>query len=664
MIRRLSSIVSAEKKEEGDDSILNNNVDIPTFLNSPLGPKVASILDKHGDKIHDDSFLKIVRQLEFWYHQLLVKEEDNKDGNGNGGGGEMEFLELAERLALTATWRQELLNDIMIDAKDEDGKSSSFKVPTVRFGRTELQMPIITCGGMRVQETWIPDTIPLIKPNKRKVVKSPSQDNLKDVIRCCLKLGLNHFETARFYGSSEAQFVDALVTLMEEGIVKRSDFIFQTKLFPMEDKKKFKEQWEASWSNVHKLEYVDLLSFHCVSQNDQIDHVLNEAPDGIYAFIQSLQTEGKIRHIGFSTHGSAETIMRMINSNKFAYVNIHKHYFGDYHAQGTPDTLGGHGNEAAVKRALQLDMGVFNISPFDKGKKAVLVLIFLSNDYYLLLTFDKGGKLYRPSEAVAKAIGPELSPIAFAALHSWKTQGMHTVSVGFARSSDLDEVIEAAKIYAADGDKANVLVKAAEERLNNLAIEKLGKEWFEKGLLNVPSFYDKASDGMALGHILWIHNCMQAYGMYEFCNDRYGMLLKTKWVKSKSYEENFKANFNPGNPGRAFDDSVDLTEALKDHFDPEQAKAKLQEVHNWFKADAVKITEEEKVKRGWKQAYNLTTWEEFPGEVVSVSNVLLGRMGLKGGTGPTKTVAAEAVSMRGVIRRKSSLLSLTSVESS
>jgi predicted aldo/keto reductase-like oxidoreductase len=507
--------------------------------------------------------------------------------------------------------------------------------------QSHANRPIITCGGMRIQETWIPDTIPLLKPNKRKVVKSPSQDNLKDVIQCCLKLGLNHFETARFYGSSEVQFVNALVELIEEGTVKRSDFIFQTKLFPMEDIKKFKEQWEASWSNVHKLHYVDLLSFHCVSQHDQIDYVLNESSDGIYAFIQSLQTEGTIRHIGFSTHGSAETILRMINSNKFAYVNIHKHYFGDYHAQGTPDTLGGHGNEAAVKRALELDMGVFNISPFDKG-----------------------GKLYRPSEAVAKAIGPELSPIAFAALHSWKTQGMHTVSVGFARSSDLDEVIEAAKIYAADdGDKADVLVKAAEERLNNLAIEKLGKEWFEKGLLNVPSFYDKPSDGMALGHILWIHNCMTAYGMYEFCNDRYGMLLKTKWVKTKSYEENVKANFNSGNPGRAFDDSVDLTEALKDHYDPEQAKAKLQEVHNWFKADAAaKITDEEKVKLGWKQAYNLTTWEEFPGEVISVSNILLGRMGLKSGGGPSKSVTAEAVNMRGVVRRRSSLVSLPSVD--
>lgn len=643
---RLFSSTNDEKKNDDDD------VNIPTFLASPLGPKVAAILDKHGENIHDDSFLKIVRQLEFWYHPLVQQQDDDQTNGNNGGndddGGETKFLELAERLAKIASWRQELVND-MIDTKTNNNEeekssssssSSSFQIPTVRFGKTELQMPIITCGGMRIQETWIPDTTTLLKPNKRKVVQSPSQTNLKDVIRCCLKLGLNHFETARFYGSSEVQFVDALVELIEEGTVQRKDFIFQTKLFPMEDTKKFKEQWGASWSNVHKLQYVDLLSFHCVSQNDQIDWVLNDSPDGIYAFVQSLQAEDKIRHIGFSTHGSAETIMRMINSNKFAYVNIHKHFMGDYHAQGTPDTLGGHGNEAAVKLALELDMGVFNISPFDKG-----------------------GKLYRPSEAVAKAIGPELSPIAFAALHSWKNQGMHTVSVGFARSSDLDEVIEAAKIYA-DGDRANVLVKGAEERLNNLAIEKLGKEWFEKGLLNVPSFYDKPSDGMALGHILWIHNCMTAYGMYEFCNDRYGMLLKTKWVKSKSYEENVKANFNPGNPGRAFDDSVDLTEALKDHYDPEQAKAKLQEVHNWFKADAVKITEEEKAKRGWKQAYNLTTWEEFPGEVISVPNVLLGRMGLKGGTGPTKTATAEAVNMRGVIRRKSSLLSLTSVESS
>lgn len=69
---------------------------------------------------------------------------------------------------------------------------------------------------------------------------------------------------------------------------------------------------------------------------------------------------------------------------------------------------------------------------------------------------------------------------------------------------------------------------------------------------------------------------------------------------------------NPGNPGRSLDESIDLTEALKDHYDPELVKSKLAECKEWLKKDS-KLTEEEKSKRGWKKAYNLTTWEEFPG---------------------------------------------------
>lgn len=95
--------------------------------------------------------------------------------------------------------------------------------------------------------SWIPDTIPLLKPNKAKVVKSSSQDNLKDVILNCLRVGLNHFETARFYGSSEVQFVDALSGLIDDGTIKREEFIFQTKLVPNEKKEDFVKQWEATW---------------------------------------------------------------------------------------------------------------------------------------------------------------------------------------------------------------------------------------------------------------------------------------------------------------------------------------------------------------------------------------------------------------------------------
>ena len=130
-----------------------------------------------------------------------------------------------------------------------------------------------------------------------------------------------------------------------------------------------------------------------------------------------------------------------------------------------------------------------------------------------------------------------------------------------------------------------------------------------------------------------------------------------------------------------------MTEALKDHYNPELAKKKLREVHEWLKSDA-SISEDEKNKLGWKQAYNLTTWgklqktayhlsytvnvlyryityplfvlstEEFPGEVISVSNVLLSRMGIKSGGGNQKDAVAEASGLRGAVRRRSSLVNV------
>ena len=151
------------------------------------------------------------------------------------------------------------------------------------------------------------------------------------------------------------------------------------------------------------------------------------------------------------------SLMATLIELTLALICSHVKSSGDYHAAGTPDTAGGEGNGKAVKRALELDMGVFQISPIDKG-----------------------GKLFRPSTTVANATGPELSPIAFAALHAWKTQGMHTISVGFARPSDLDEVVDAARMFADTTGKTDQLLKAAETKLNSIAEEKLGKEWYEK----------------------------------------------------------------------------------------------------------------------------------------------------------------------------------------
>ena len=52
----------------------------------------------------------------------------------------------------------------------------------------------------------------------------------------------------------------------------------------------------------------------------------------------------------------------------------------------------------------------------------------------------------------------------------------------------------------------------------------------------------------------------------------------------------------------------------------------------------------------------MTTWEEFPTEVITVSRILLSRMGIVSGGGKSEDAVKEANVMRGVVRRQSSLL--------
>lgn len=76
-----------------------------------------------------------------------------------------------------------------------------------------------------MQQMWMPDNLP-ISPKK---INAECQNNLVECVRMSLSLGINHFETARFYGTSELQFVDAISSMIASGEIKREDVIIQTK---------------------------------------------------------------------------------------------------------------------------------------------------------------------------------------------------------------------------------------------------------------------------------------------------------------------------------------------------------------------------------------------------------------------------------------------------
>src|SRR3954465_11775108 len=122
-----------------------------------------------------------------------------------------------------------------------------------RFGRTGLQMPVISCGGMRYQYKWQD-----VAPNE---IPADNQANLEATIHRAVELGINHIETARGYGTSEMQLGNVLPKLPREKI------IVQTKVSPKATAKEFLETFEQSFQYL-KLDYVDLLGIHGINNRE------------------------------------------------------------------------------------------------------------------------------------------------------------------------------------------------------------------------------------------------------------------------------------------------------------------------------------------------------------------------------------------------------------
>jgi predicted aldo/keto reductase-like oxidoreductase len=64
-----------------------------------------------------------------------------------------------------------------------------------RFGRTGIQVSAFSCGGMRAQQSW----------QRGRPVGDDNQRNFDAVVARALATGINHFETARGYGTSWAR---------------------------------------------------------------------------------------------------------------------------------------------------------------------------------------------------------------------------------------------------------------------------------------------------------------------------------------------------------------------------------------------------------------------------------------------------------------------------
>jgi predicted aldo/keto reductase-like oxidoreductase len=334
-----------------------------------------------------------------------------------------------------------------------------------RFGRTELAMPVLSCGGMRYQHKW--DDVP---PEE---IPQANQQNLERTIHRALELGINHIETARGYGTSEMQLGWVLPKLPREKL------IVQTKVAPEDDPAEFVANFGKSMDYL-QLDHVDLLSIHGINHRDLLEQTMR--PGGCLDAARRLQKDGRCRFIGFSTHGPLDMIRDAINSGEFDYVNLHWYWVNDHNWQ-------------AVLDAARHDMGVFIISPNDKG-----------------------GKLYEPPDKLLRLCEP-LSPMVFNDLYCLQRPQVHTLSIGASRPSDFDEHVKAVHLLG----QAESLLPAINRRLRDALNESLGADWVAGWQDGVPE-WDQVPGHINIREIVRLWNFAKALDMVEFAMMRYNLL--------------------------------------------------------------------------------------------------------------------------------------------
>jgi len=329
-----------------------------------------------------------------------------------------------------------------------------------RFGKTEQQLSVITLGGMRYVHGW----------------EAPRDQVPRDMIEQCMTMtrqgldaGINHIETAHGYGKSEHCYGQVL---NQELRVPRSSYHLMTKGGPAtaaDARRSVEEQLKGL-----QTDHIDLYGWHGIN-NDELCRTATVAGGPVEELLK-MQAEGLIGAVGFSTHGPVEVICKAIATGLFSFVNLHYYYFFQR-------------NLAAVQLAAAQDMGVFIISPNDKG-----------------------GQLFNPPALLREQCAP-LTPIQFNARWCLRTPQVQTLTFGMTEAAHITEMLGIFPV--------SVPLTAAEARIEQALNARILTDpisaWEGWEYHNDPS-------GINIPEVLRFRRLWKCYGMEAFGLYRYNML--------------------------------------------------------------------------------------------------------------------------------------------
>jgi len=293
-----------------------------------------------------------------------------------------------------------------------------------------------------------------------------SEENAVQTIRQAVDMGINHIETARGYGKSEKYLGKALVSGLQ-----RDQLYITTKITPTKDVNAIESCIDESLKNLN-IDYLDFLAIHGINTWEHLETTRH----GIRA-LYKVVNDGRVKNIGFSTHGPLEVILAAINTDFFQFINLHYYYFFQRHAP-------------AVELAYQKDMGIFIISPADKG-----------------------GQLYTPSPTLQELCQP-FSPLELNYRFLLSDPRITTLSVGAARPQELEWSLTASdRTEPLNSQEIEIF-----QRLETQALKHLGTEKCSQCYACLP-----CPEDINIPEVLRLRNLGIAYDMINFGKYRYGM---------------------------------------------------------------------------------------------------------------------------------------------
>lgn len=296
-------------------------------------------------------------------------------------------------------------------------------------------------------------------------------ENAHQTIEQALALGINHLETARGYGKSEEYLGRALKAGLS---VPRTRLYVTTKISATADADTMRRCIDESLERL-QLDYLDCLGVHGLNTWQHLERV--QAKNGCMQAVEEAVADGRVRHVGFSTHGPLEVIQAAINTDFFEFVNLHYYYFFQRHAP-------------AIQLAAEKDMGIFIISPADKG-----------------------GRLYTPPQTLKDLCSPYL-PLDLNYRFLLSDTRITTLSIGPANP---DELREPLRIADDDGELTSA-ENSAFKRLENHQKVALETDKCSQCYACLP-----CPANINIPEVLRLRNLAVAYDMTDYGQYRYGM---------------------------------------------------------------------------------------------------------------------------------------------